>query len=94
MTRPLNVVEDLIPAAEAKQNFSRMLEQVSRTQRPVVITKNGRAKVVVLAAQAYEDLTYRARFTEAVDAGLEAAKHEPRLTQAEAFERIRARRKV
>jgi prevent-host-death family protein len=50
-----SLVESL-PSAEAKNGFSQLLERVSRTAKPVVITRNARPTAVVLSIEAYEKL--------------------------------------
>lgn len=50
-----SMVESL-PSAEAKNGFSQLIERVSRTAKPVVITRNARPTAVVLSIEAYETL--------------------------------------
>jgi len=46
--------EDIIPVSELKKNTRRVLEQVRRTQRPVVLTVNGKASSVLIDVESYE----------------------------------------
>lgn len=52
----LHSLVESVPSAEAKNGFSQLLERVSRTARPVVITRNARPTAVVLSIEAYEKL--------------------------------------
>ena len=46
--------EDILPVSELKKNTRRILEQVRRTQRPVVLTVNGKASSVLIDVESYE----------------------------------------
>lgn len=46
--------EDILPVSELKKNMRRVLEQVRRTQRPVILTVNGKASSVLIDVESYE----------------------------------------
>ena len=46
--------EDILPVSELKKNTRRVLEQVRRTQRPVILTVNGKASSVLIDVESYE----------------------------------------
>ena len=46
--------EDIIPVSELKKNTRRVLQQVHRTQRPVILTVNGKASSVLIDVDSYE----------------------------------------
>jgi prevent-host-death family protein len=46
--------EDILPVSELKKNTRRVLEQVHRTQRPVILTVNGKASSVLIDVDSYE----------------------------------------
>jgi prevent-host-death family protein len=46
--------EDILPVSELKKNTRRVLEQVRRNQRPVIITVNGKASSVLIDVDSYE----------------------------------------
>jgi prevent-host-death family protein len=46
--------EDILPVSELKKNTRRVLEQVRRTQRPVILTVNGKANSVLIDVDSYE----------------------------------------
>ncbi|MFO8073922.1 MAG: type II toxin-antitoxin system Phd/YefM family antitoxin [Polyangia bacterium] len=66
----LKVSEDIVPMSEFKARAKEWLGRVARSGAPVVITQNGRAAGVLLSPRAYDLLTERARFVEAVGEGL------------------------
>jgi prevent-host-death family protein len=46
--------EDILPVSELKKNTRRVLEQVHKTQRPVILTVNGKANSVLIDVDSYE----------------------------------------
>ena len=50
----INYKEDILPVSELKKNTRRVLEQVRRTQRPVILTVNGKANSVLIDVDSYE----------------------------------------
>jgi len=46
--------EDILPVSELKKNTRRVLEQVRKTQRPVILTVNGKANSVLIDVDSYE----------------------------------------
>ena len=53
----LSITEDIRSITDLKRNTSSVLEQIQQTKRPVVLTVNGKAEAVLLAAQEYEKIT-------------------------------------
>ena len=70
----VHLAEDLVPIGEFKTHASRMLRQMGRTLRPLVITQNGRAAAVVLTPAEYDALGGRAALRAEIDASLASAK--------------------
>lgn len=68
-----SVSEDIIPIGEFKAQASRLLRQVSRTARPLVITQNGKPAGVLLSPVEYDRLCDRERFLESVAFGIAEA---------------------
>lgn len=71
MAKPLQLAEDVIPINEFKTNASKLINRMKETQRPMVITQNGRPSAVVLTPEEYDALNYRRSFSHAVEQGLE-----------------------
>jgi prevent-host-death family protein len=72
----INLSEDIHPLTDFKRNTSDFLNQMKRTQRPVVLTVNGKAELVVQDAVSYQQTLDRlARFeaVEAIRLGIAAA---------------------
>jgi antitoxin YefM len=65
--------EDVRPLSDFKTKASKILEQVQRSRRPVLLTKRGRGVAVLIDLDEYERLVDRAEFIEAVKVGAAAA---------------------
>ncbi len=52
----LSITEDIRSITDLKRNTNSVLEQIHKTKRPVVLTVNGKAEAVLLAAPEYEKM--------------------------------------
>ena len=68
--KPFQVSEDILPLSEFKTHASKALRRVRESQRPIVITQNGKPAGVLLSPEEFDRLTERERFVEAVRDGL------------------------
>ena len=68
--KPIYISRNIISLSDFKNRASKMLNEVQRSHRPIVITQNGKAAAVLLAPADFDALTERARFIDAVEAGL------------------------
>ena len=72
----INLSEDIHPLTDFKRNTSDFLGRMKRTRRPVVLTVNGKAELVVQDAASYQQILERLeRFVavEAIRIGIAAA---------------------
>jgi prevent-host-death family protein len=72
----LNFSEDIHPLTEFKRKTSDFLMQMKKTRRPVVLTVNGRAELVVQDTESYQhilDRLDRLETIEAIRLGITAA---------------------
>ena len=72
----VNLSQDIHPLTAFKRNTSGFMSQMKQTRRPVVLTVNGKAELVVQDAESYQRIVDRLdRFeaVEAIRAGIEAA---------------------
>ena len=53
----LSITEDIRSITDLKRNTNSVLKQLHKTKRPVVLTVNGKAEAVLLAAPEYEKIT-------------------------------------
>jgi prevent-host-death family protein len=52
----LSITEDIRSITDLKRNTNSVLKQIHKTKRPVVLTVNGKAEAVLLAAKEYEKI--------------------------------------
>lgn len=67
----LSISEDILPLGQFKAHASRLLNGLKASNRPLVITQNGKPAAVVLSPAEFDRLTAQAHFVAAVQAGLE-----------------------
>ena len=72
--RGVRISESFVPVSEFKAQAADWLRKLGETGDPVVVTLNGRPAAVLLSPQAFDELTEKARFVEAVEEGLGQAK--------------------
>ena len=73
----LNIVTDIQSLTEFRRGSARMIRQLKKSKRPMVLTVNGKAAAVVQDAEAYQrllDVAARADAKEGVRQGLEDAR--------------------
>lgn len=90
----VNLSEDIHPLTEFKRNTTGLVKKMKRTKRPVVLTVNGKAELVVQDASSYQNMLERLDRLEAVEAIREGLKdvEEGRIQNArEALEALRTK---
>lgn len=90
----VNLSEDIHPLTEFKRNTTGLVRKMKRTKRPVVLTVNGKAELVVQDASSYQSMLERLDRLEAVEAIREGLKdvEEGRIQNArEALEALRTK---
>src|SRR5467141_3670732 len=96
----LNIGRDIHSLSDFKRKTPEFLDQLERTGEPVVLTINGRAKLVVQDAASYQrmlELLERAETIEAIRDGLESVKRGKSMSleqfDKEIRKKIRSRKK-
>lgn len=92
-----NLSKDIHSLSDFKRKTSQLMEQLRGTGRPVVLTVNGSAKLVVQDAEAYQkllELAERAEALEGIRAGLEAFGRGEGVPALEAMEQIRKKHDI
>ena len=64
----VNLTEDIRPLTDFKRNTAGFVKQMKATQRPMVLTVNGKAELVVQDASSYQQTLDRLAELEAVEA--------------------------
>jgi len=81
--RHIKLTDDVVPLHELKAKASYWLGHVAKNRRPVLITQNGRPAGVLLDPRDFEETQERARFVEAVNAGIKDADAERFISENE-----------
>ena len=68
--RPINISQNIVSLSDFKNKASKMLHEVQRSRRPLIITQNGKAAAVVISPADFDFLTEQVRFVDAVQRGL------------------------
>ena len=72
----VNLGQDIHPLTDFKRNTSDFVSRMKKTRRPVILTVNGKAELVVQDAKSYQQILDRLEKLEAVEAirfGISAA---------------------
>lgn len=80
--------EDVVPISDLKINPGRVISQVDRTHRPVLLTSRGRGVAVVQAVKDYEAEAEERSFLRAVVQGLMDVEEDRTVSLAEARKRL------
>ncbi|MEK7406585.1 MAG: type II toxin-antitoxin system Phd/YefM family antitoxin [Acidobacteriota bacterium] len=89
----LDISKDIRSLSDFKRNTSALIRRAKKTGRPVVLTVNGKAEIVMQDASAYQKLLQLADRMEAIQAirkGMEDARAGRVRDAGEALEELRA----
>ena len=52
----MNCMEDIVPLSSFRASVTRLMSQMKRTHRPIVITQNGRAANIFMDVEDYQNM--------------------------------------
>jgi len=79
----------ILPLSDLRNNFANITRTVEETQKPVILTKHGRGKLVCMSYEAYEKRAFqREIFDKLREAEREAKSGVKRLTDSEVFDSL------
>ncbi len=90
----MDITKDIQPLTTFRNNSVKMMRQLRKTKRPIVLTVNGKAEAVVQDAEAYQrllDIAARADINEGIRQGLEDVAKGRTRPAREVFEELRAK---
>jgi prevent-host-death family protein len=93
----LDISRDIKPLSNFKRDSVGVIDQLKRTGRPVVLTINGKAEVVVQDAKSYQhllELIDQAEAVVGIRKGLASMKRGEGVPAEQAFEKIRKKHKI
>lgn len=70
-------LKSIHPLTDFKRNTSKHLKELKESRNPLVLTVNGKAEIVVLDAESYQDLVNKIEYSEnvrAIQEGIESFK--------------------
>ena len=68
--RPVQFSEDVVPVAAFKTHMAKVLQKLRESDRPIVITQNGKPAAVMVSPKEFDRLLEKERFIEAIREGL------------------------
>jgi prevent-host-death family protein len=93
----MNLSKDIRSLSDFKRNTGELMEQIAESGEPLILTVNGKAKLVVLDTEAYQELIDSIDDADAVAGirrGLDDVKNGRTIPVDEAFERIRKKHRI
>lgn len=81
--KPFHVSEDIVSLSDFKNQAAKMLRQLQSSQRPIVITQNGRPAGVLISPAEFDHFSEQCRFVQAVQSGLDDVEQGRVLTDQE-----------
>jgi prevent-host-death family protein len=70
----INIVEDIIPVTKVREQIGSVIERARETKRPIIVTQNGSAAVVIIDAAQYQKETEERETYRALVQGLSSRK--------------------
>jgi prevent-host-death family protein len=67
----INIVEDILSITKVREQIGAVVEHARETKRPIVVTQNGSAAVVIVDAVQYQQQIERIAYLEGIIAGME-----------------------
>ncbi len=92
----MDITKDIRPLTEFKRHTARFVSRLKETGRPSVLTINGKPELVVMDAQAWQDVQDQleyARTVASIGKGLDQARDGQGIEASAFFEKLGAARK-
>ena len=65
-----NTLPDVRPVSDLRQNMAEIMESIDTQKRPVILTKHGRGRYILLSIEDYNRITALDMLYEAIDEGI------------------------
>ena len=65
-----NTLPDVRPVSDLRQNMAEVMESIDTENRPVILTKHGRGRYILLSIEDYNKITALNVLYEAIDEGI------------------------
>ena len=73
--KPLNISQDIVSLSEFKKMTSKLLRDVQKSRRPLVITQNGKAAAVLVSPADFDLLSEHTRIVNSIQRGISDVKN-------------------
>ena len=70
----VNIIEDIIPITKVRDQLGSVVDHARETKRPIVVTQNGSAAVVIIDAAQYQREQEECDYLRAILAGEDAVR--------------------
>ena len=67
----ISIVPDVRPVSDLRQNMAEITESIDTENRPVILTKHGRGKYILLSIEEYNRIVAITELYKAIDDGIE-----------------------
>jgi prevent-host-death family protein len=88
--KPVQVSDDIVPLSEFKAQASKVMRKLKSSQRPVIITQNGRPAAVLITPDEFDRHRERDRFVSAVREGIADAQAGRTVSDGELLKELEA----
>jgi prevent-host-death family protein len=88
--KPVQVSEDIVPLSEFKTQASKVMRKLKSSQRPIIITQNGKPAAVLITPDEFDRHRERDRFVSAVREGIADAEAGRVVSDAELLKELEA----
>lgn len=92
--RRVSLEADIHPLSDLRSNFSRYVNQVHDTKRPIVVTQHGRSAAVLLDVSEYERMVEQLELIDDLRRASEQIGQGQGIPHAKAKARLRKRRRI
>ena len=66
----VNTIPDVRPVSDLRQNMAEVMESIDTEKRPVILTKHGRGRYILLSIEEYNKITALNMLYGAIDEGI------------------------
>ena len=66
----MNMLPDVRPVSDLRQNMAEIMDSIEEEKRPVILTKHGRGRYILLSIEDYNKLTSFSVLYDAIDEGI------------------------
>jgi prevent-host-death family protein len=85
----MNILEDVCPISEFRENAAAMVAKVRSNQRPIIITQHGKSSAVLVSAESYQEILDRVQILTEISESEEDYSNGGGIEQGEYFKQLK-----